>query len=551
MADGGGLETSDEAGSQSLAETAPGSIDELMARAQDALSELRAAVDEVQSQKPRAQESAELVLKSCETAVGMVETEARKARAAATAARAVADETAKRAATSNETLARLKSEAESWEKAALAALREEREAEARLATVAMVAEAARDRAQARRKAADDAAKGVKKAADAVFAAESKLPEIRRVLIAAQTQEADLVARLRDTIERFEAAKRAVDDARAMAAQAAEAAAKAATESALAQEKVLAANRALVDSKDPAAKRTSAKLSMSLLEELSTKAAAEENAAALSTKAAEDLGLREQEYMRLKAEHEPSRTQLEAAAAARAEAAQKVAATEKALEDARKEATRLRDSLGRLGKDAQVAAGVEQLANQNEHDVKADIARAAAAFKNASEQNKVALAQRKEAERAALAARTSISEVRARAEAAEKAALEAERRIPGVVAEAEGLASSAREALARLAGFGSAAMALIRPGGTEPLVLGEVCQIGTDPACELVLSAANAPRKAALLVRGATGTTIFNVGPGADAVLVNQRPVANHRMLANGDEITIAGETFRFLPLDAT
>ncbi|HZV00495.1 MAG TPA: hypothetical protein VFF73_27525 [Planctomycetota bacterium] len=550
MADGGGLETSDEAGSQSLAETAPGSIDELMARAQDALSELRSAVDEVQSQRPRAQESAELVLKSCEAAVGMAESEARKARAAATAARQVADETGKRATTSNETLARLKSEAESWEKAALAALREEREAEARLATVAMVAEAARDRAQARRKAADDAAKGVKKAADAVFAAESKLPEIRRVLIAAQTQEAELVARLRDTIERFEVAKRAVDDARAMAATAAEAAAKAATESALAQEKVLAANRALVDSRDPAAKRTSAKLSMSLLEELSTKAAAEESAAALASKAGEELALREQEFARLKAEHEPSRTQLEAAAATRAEAAQKVAATEKALEDARKEATRLRESLARVGKDAQVAAGVEQLANQNEHDVKADIARAAAAFKNASEQNKIALAQRKEAERAAVVAKASVGDLRARAEAAEKAAAEAERRVPQVVAEAEGLAASAREGLARLVGAVTTPMALIVPGGTEPVALGEACQIGSDPACDIVLRGEGAPRKAAVLVRGVTGTTILNVGPAPDAVLVNQRPVANHRMLANGDEITIAGETFRFLPVDA-
>ncbi|MCO5165044.1 MAG: FHA domain-containing protein [Planctomycetes bacterium] len=71
------------------------------------------------------------------------------------------------------------------------------------------------------------------------------------------------------------------------------------------------------------------------------------------------------------------------------------------------------------------------------------------------------------------------------------------------------------------------------------------KLGKGPECDLQLKHPHAPRKAALVVRGVDGCSLYNVAPSPNTVLVNGKPVADEVLLRDGDQISVYGTTLRF------
>lgn len=71
------------------------------------------------------------------------------------------------------------------------------------------------------------------------------------------------------------------------------------------------------------------------------------------------------------------------------------------------------------------------------------------------------------------------------------------------------------------------------------------KLGKGAECDVMLKHPHAPRKAALIVRGLDGCTLFNVAPSPNTVTVNGKPVVDEVMLQDGDQIAVYGTTLRF------
>lgn len=71
------------------------------------------------------------------------------------------------------------------------------------------------------------------------------------------------------------------------------------------------------------------------------------------------------------------------------------------------------------------------------------------------------------------------------------------------------------------------------------------KLGKAPECDLVLKHPHAPRKAALIVRGLDGCTLYNVAPSPNTVTVNGKPVADEVLLCDGDQVSVYGTTLTY------
>jgi hypothetical protein len=71
------------------------------------------------------------------------------------------------------------------------------------------------------------------------------------------------------------------------------------------------------------------------------------------------------------------------------------------------------------------------------------------------------------------------------------------------------------------------------------------KLGKGPECDLPLKHPHAPRKAALIVRGPEGCTLYNVAPSPNTVTVNGKPIADEVLLVDGDQVSVYGTTLTY------
>jgi serine/threonine-protein kinase len=94
--------------------------------------------------------------------------------------------------------------------------------------------------------------------------------------------------------------------------------------------------------------------------------------------------------------------------------------------------------------------------------------------------------------------------------------------------------------------GVAAVLFSKNGEDQRVEITGSFKLGKGAECDLVLKHAHAPRKAALIVRGADGAcTLFNVAPSPNTVTVNGKPVADEVVLQSGDQVAVYGTTLKF------
>lgn len=569
--------------SETEEETTPGiRAEELLERARDAVSALIASAEHTKMFQDQAAQAARAAAEALIAGKALVERDAQTTRAAADAAKAAADEAKEELRASEERDAKARADAPRLAQAEQQAREELRAAEGRLATMSKVADAARSRAGARNKALEEAMAEARKAAERLRADESKLADTRRTHRTSESAEQELGLGAKTETTRRVVTARLLEEARAASNAFAEAAARAALESREVSEKAAAANQALIESKDPAVRKNSARFSAQLLQELALKAEVEEKATADAARAAEELTKAEAAHSEASIAETKRVTSLKAALAAKEAAEKELTQAEKAVKDSQALVAKTKELAAKLQAEAKVALGVERMALQNEVDGKAEVDKAAAAVRAAVQARSAAAIDEGEREDFLASVRMRIAETTLRFAELDKVAVEAEERFRRIHTELEELDQSAGQAVSVLNPPAApqpeaptpepptpeprprpAELALLEPDGAQgagsvpvatvtrvddPTVarpVGEAFQIGKDTECDLPLKGWFAPRKAAVIVRGEFGWSLINVSPSPAAVLVNGAAVAGLAPLKDGDKLDVHGELFTF------
>jgi len=93
--------------------------------------------------------------------------------------------------------------------------------------------------------------------------------------------------------------------------------------------------------------------------------------------------------------------------------------------------------------------------------------------------------------------------------------------------------------------GVAAVLFSKNGEDQRVEITGSFKLGKGAECDVMLKHPHAPRKAALIVRGVDGCTLFNVAPSPNTVTVNGKPVADEIVLHDGDQIAVYGTMLKF------